>query len=165
MPNTLSRRLFVAAGLLAAPVATTVTDAKPPVRPKSADNRLSRLAKFFDAHHCPLKNHAADFLEAADRNQLDWRLLPSISVVESGGGKEYRNNNVLGWANCAQGFPSIAAGIRTVARRLSRSQLYRNKTVDRILATYNPRPEYSMKVKTLMRSFAYIHAPVAAAAN
>ncbi len=165
MPNRLSKRLMVFAGLLAAPVGTAVNAAKPPLQPRSIDARLPKLTKFFADHNCPLRDHARVFLEVADRNHLDWRLLPSISVVESGGGKQFRNNNVLGWANCEQNFPSVTAGIRTVARRLSRSHLYRHKSLDGILATYNPRPEYSMKVKSLMRSFQFIQIPEVAAAN
>jgi hypothetical protein len=165
MPNKLSQRLMVFAGLLATPVGSAVNPAKASAQPRAADARLPKLTKFFDEHHCPLRNHARDFLEAADWNHLDWRLLPSISVVESGGGKQYRNNNVLGWANCDKGFPSVVAGIHSVARRLSRSRLYRHKSLDRILATYNPRPEYSMKVKSLMRSFQFIQSPPEASAN
>ena len=165
MPNRLSKRLMVFAGLLAAPVGTAVNAAKPPLQPGNADARLPRLTRFFENHNCPLRNRAQLFLDVADRNHLDWRLLPSISVVESGGGKQFRNNNVLGWANCDQNFPSVTAGIRTVAQRLSRSHLYRHKSLDGILATYNPRPEYSMKVKSLMRSFQFIQTPAEAAAN
>ncbi len=166
MTSPMSRRFVVFAGLLATPVATSVTQHKVPGPPRAAtDERVGKLEKFFDDHNCPLKDEAAEFIEAADRNQLDWRLLPSISVVESGGGKDYRNNNVLGWANCDQRFTSVAAGIHSVARRLSHSRLYRHKSIDRILATYNPRPEYTTKVKTLMHAIRMTQVPAEASAN
>jgi hypothetical protein len=82
---------------------------------------------------------------------LDWRLLPSISVVESGGGKAFRNNNILGWSNGGQVFPSIGSGIRTVAHKLGSSPLYRNRDSYGKLLVYNPDPEYAVKVENVMR--------------
>ena len=36
------------------------------------------LENFFAARHCPVRGLAREFLIAADKNGLDWRLLPSI---------------------------------------------------------------------------------------
>jgi hypothetical protein len=158
MASPLSRRMLVFAGLLAAPAATAVTQQKVPLLPApktpkaKPDGRLLTLQKFFENNRCPLRYNVTDFIDAADRNHLDWRLLPSISMVESGGGKKYNNNNVLGWVNGKQGFTSVGAGIQAVALRLSSSRLYRHKDVDRILATYNPLPEYARRVKAMMRT-------------
>lgn len=165
MTNPMSRRFVVFAGLLATPVVTAVTPASQPTSKPIPDARVGKLQKFFGDRDCPLRTHAAEFIEVADRNHLDWRLLPSISVVESGGGKDYKNNNVFGWANCKQTFPTVSDGIHTVARRLSISRLYRHKSLDRILATYNPEPAYSLKVKSLMRSIAMARIDFAPAAN
>jgi hypothetical protein len=110
------------------------------------------LHKFFAEHNSPLDELAPEFLAAADENDLDWRLLPSISLVESSGGKFYRNNNVFGWDNCNRRFPSVRASIRLVAGRLGNSSLYRDKDVDQILSIYNPRPEYSVRVKSVMQT-------------
>jgi hypothetical protein len=112
---------------------------------------LLKLEKFFADGNCPLRNASADFLEAADRYALDWRLLPSISIVESSGGKVFRNNNVLGWGSCNRRFRSVRAGIHLVASRLATSTLYRDKGLDDVLATYNPDPEYVSRVKSVMR--------------
>lgn len=94
-------------------------------------------------------NLAEDFVHAADDNHLDWRLLPSISVIESGGGKAYRNNNVFGW-NALQPFPSIRAGLNTVAFKLGNSPLYRNHDVRGKLHLYNPDETYATKVMSVM---------------
>ncbi|MBZ5576748.1 MAG: hypothetical protein LAP40_09340 [Acidobacteriia bacterium] len=91
------------------------------------------------------------FLEAADRNDLDWRLLPSISFIESTGGKAAPNNNMFGWDSGRAEFPSAVASIHTVGYRLGHSHLYRDKDVDGILATYNPNAEYAERVKSVMR--------------
>src|SRR3712207_7458386 len=42
------------------------------------DPRLVRLKQFFQKNQCPAAQYAADFIHAADRHSLDWRLLPSI---------------------------------------------------------------------------------------
>lgn len=168
MASPMSRRLVVFAGLLAAPVATAVTQTKVPAPQsplKPTDKRLTILQKFFKDRGSPLHRNAVDFIEAADRNHLDWRLLPSISMVESGGGKAYKNNNVLGWFNGEHKFATVGAGIRLVAERLSYSRLYRHKNVDRILATYNPLPEYARRVKSMMRTIEMAGLPVETAAN
>src|SRR5437868_3562910 len=105
------RKVVVFAGLLAVPGVTEQHSAEnhPP-----SDPRLARLRQFFNSHTCPLIKFAPDFLIAADENDLDWRLLPSISVLESGGGKNYRNRNVFGWRSGRHRFSSVRAGIHEV---------------------------------------------------
>jgi hypothetical protein len=144
--------ILLVAGLLAAPLTTSVQEyrAKPALDEK--DPRLSRLKKFFGDRDCPLKDSAQDFLLAADQNSLDWRLLPSISMVESSGGKAYTNNNVFGWNSCKYRFPSVRAGIHYVAAQLGKSSRYKGKDLNRKLQLYNPLPEYSQRVKAVMRS-------------
>ncbi len=116
----------------------------------SSDPRTERLQKFFSRLHCPVSNLSEEFIHAADDNQLDWRLLPSISVVESGGGKAYRNNNIFGWANGTQLFPTIRAGINEVAFRLGKSALYRHRDVLGKLKVYNPDESYAASVLEVM---------------
>jgi len=152
------RNVVVFAGLLAAPLSTAIERPIVKAPPKTSDNRLKQLEIFFAEHDCPLRKHAQDFIAAADQNDLDWRLLPSISFIESSGGKDYRNNNPFGWASCEQKFPSIRAGIHAVASRLANSPLYRDKDLNGILATYNPSPRYGRQVKAVMRTLAAIRA-------
>lgn len=120
----------------------------PPVY--KTDPRLMLLKRFFEQRESPVARLSRDFLLAADRNRLDWRLLPSISIIESGGGKAYRNNNIFGWAGCEEQFPSVRDGIHVVAGRLANSKLYKNKNLDAKLATYNPDPDYRPLVKSVM---------------
>jgi hypothetical protein len=141
------KKAVVFASLLAAQAQTPVESIR-----VTEDSRLSRLEKFFEKCSSPLREFARDFLAAADKNRLDWRLLPSISMVESQGGKSYRNNNVLGW-NCSRThFPSVREGIHAVAARLSHSPLYRNKDTDGILHRYNTSPSYVVRVKAIMHA-------------
>jgi hypothetical protein len=146
------RDLLLVAGLLASPFTTSVQQYRAQPSVSQNDPRLSRLKKFFADRDCPLKDSAKDFLVAADQNELDWRLLPSISIIESSGGKDYRNNNVFGWDSCRERFPSVRAGIHYVAAQLGKSDRYKGKDLDRKLHIYNPLPEYSQRVKAVMRA-------------
>lgn len=150
--KSVSTRIVVFAGLLALPAGDGAPTAAPA---PDLDPRLVRLKQYLIDRDCPLEKYATDLIEAADANDLDWRLLPSISVIESGGGKEYINNNVFGWDSCKQKFPTIRAGIHTVASRLANSHLYRGKDLEQKLRTYNPVVEtYPAMVKAVMRSIA-----------
>jgi len=124
------------------------TPARPDYR---EDPRLESLKTFFRDADCPAAEYAAAFLEAADRNLLDWRLLPSLSYVESTGGKSAPHNNLFGWDSGRAHFPSPIAGIHAVGSRLSHSDIYKDKPLDKLLATYNPSIEYVRKVKSIMR--------------
>jgi hypothetical protein len=153
-----STEMVVLAGLLAVPAVAGLEHRRgestvPPI----TDPRLFHLHKFFAEHNSPLDELAPEFLAAADENALDWRLLPSISLVESSGGKFYRNNNVFGWDNCHRRFPSVRASIHLVAARLGNSSLYKDKDVNEILSTYNPRPEYSVRVQSVMRTIGAVN--------
>lgn len=153
-----SKQLMLAFGLLALPVmrfdkATAAKPAQPiapAIQPISPDPRIARLRKFLSRLHCPVAYLADDFVSAADTNQLDWRLLPSISVIESGGGKAYRNNNVFGWNNGATLFPTVRAGLQEVAYKLGRSPLYRNRDSAAKLHLYNPDDTYADSVLRVM---------------
>lgn len=141
---------FLMIGILAIPPAISVRQGEPRLNAVTPDYRLHRLQHLFAARHSPLRNAAAELLAAADRNGLDWRLLPSISIVESGGGKAYRNNNVFGWRSGEKTFPSIRAGIEYVAQRLANSRVYRDKDTAAKLTAYNPVPGYRHRIEAVM---------------
>jgi hypothetical protein len=158
--SVLSKQILMIAGLIALPITVRPEKvanakpipAKPPQQPISPnpDPRTVRLQKFLLKLHCPVAPLAEDFVHAADDNQLDWRLLPSISVIESGGGKAYRNNNLFGWDQGDGAFPTLRAGLNEVAFKLGRSSLYRNRTNLEKLRAYNPDATYAGKVLTVM---------------
>jgi hypothetical protein len=149
MRKFISTGFVLVAGLVGTPTANSISAAgtKAP-----ADPRLAHLNKFFAALDSPVRDLAPEFLAAADRHTLDWRLLPSIAVVESSAGKDYKNNNIFGWDSCNKKFPSVRAGIHEVAARLATSRLYRKKGVEGILNTYNPNSDYAPRVMRIMRS-------------
>jgi hypothetical protein len=146
--------ILLVASLMVLPSSVSFRQQNATVTVNAADPRLRRLEEFFAKRDCPLRAAAADFLIAADQNALDWRLLPSISIIESSGGKDYRNNNVFGWDSCRESFSSVRAGIHFVAAQLAQSKRYRDKTLEKKLQTYNPNPDYPHKVKAVMRALA-----------
>jgi len=150
MKKSFSRGLVMAAGLLAGPALADPDPVHVKVIPQ-ADARPSLIKEFFLKNNSPAHEYAQDFLIAADQNGLDWRLLPSLSLVESGGGKEARNNNIFGWGSCKVRFRTTREGIYRVAASLRSSYLYRDKAnLNEILWTYNPRETYVKQVLAVM---------------
>ena len=143
------RQLIICAGLLVVPTATSFAqEASQSVYRNDA--RLTRLRAFFQDAHSPLLRLAEDFLAAADLQGLDWRLLPSISMVETGCGRTAVGNNIFGWDSGRKRFVSFREAIQRVASRLGESKLYRGKDLSHVLATYNSRPQYAALVKSVM---------------
>jgi len=168
MIKKISSSLVVFAGIVSLPGAVSQQQQPPPQplqppqqRPQQApaadytkDPRLTCLQKFFSRSGCPAIKFASIFLETADDNHLDWRLLPSLSFVESGGGKAAINNNLFGWASGKAHFDSLAAGIHQVGFHLAHRAPYRHKSTAQILALYNSNPEYARTVLGIMRQIA-----------
>lgn len=153
MLKLITSGMFVV-GMATVPTAVSPRQAPGPAPDHRKDPRLETLRKFFRAFECPAEKYASAFLEAADRNELDWRLLPSLSFVESTGGKSSTNNNMFGWDSGKAHFPSPIAGIHAVGYQLSHSSLYKHKKLDKLLSTYNPNVEYGQKVKSVMQRIA-----------
>jgi hypothetical protein len=148
--NTLSLRYgrLVRAGMLGIVTCTAVVSDSAP--PPLADPRMVRLEAFFKAYDCPAPLHVEEYLRAADSHDLDYRLLPAISLVESTCGAYEHKNNRWGWDSVQSGFPSVPAGIDFVTEQLAENPLYRGKTVKQKLYTYNPFPQYVRQVERLM---------------
>jgi hypothetical protein len=152
MIKVLASGMFMLAGMVSLPTGISPTQTATQTFPDYRnDPRLTALSTFFHKLECPAEKYAAAFLEAADNYALDWRLLPSLSFVETTGGKSARNNNFFGWDSGHAQFPSPAAAIHAVGYRLKYSSLYINKKLDNLLAVYNPNVEYGKKVKSVMR--------------
>jgi hypothetical protein len=155
MIKKISSGLIVFAGIVSLPGAVSQKQAQQqPAADYRNDPRLGCLQRFFGHAGCPVVKLANIFLEAADDYHLDWRLLPSLSFVETGGGKAASNNNLFGWACGRAHFDSSAAGIHQVGFQLAHKPAYRHKNVAQILAVYNPSPEYARKVVSVMRQIA-----------
>jgi hypothetical protein len=151
MKRFLPSGLIIFAGVLGIATASTQPDQDVTKLRKKFDLRESLLRKFLKEKHCPAQDYAGVFVAEADAQGLDWRLLPSLAFVESGGGKAAKGNNLFGWANGKISFDSIGDAIHTVASALSHGKAYRGKNLSAKLATYNHGPDYGAMVMDIMR--------------
>jgi len=91
----------------------------------TVDPRIVAMRKFLDDYHSPMAPYAKTFVDEADEHGLDWRLVASISGVESAFGNliPYLSNNGWGWRGGPNGayslFTSWNDGIVTVTSRLA----------------------------------------------
>ncbi len=116
------------------------------------DPRTARLERFFKIYHCATPYHTSEYLGAADRYGLDYRLLPAVSIRETACGKGAKElNNLWGYHPGRESFSSIAAGIEFLAHRLTQHPFYKGKTLQDKLFIYNPRAAYPEEVRRIMR--------------
>jgi len=154
MKRFLHSGIVIVAGVLGIASASMHADQDITKMRKKFDLREAVLRRFFRENHCPAENFAGVFVQEADAHGLDWRLLPSLSMIESGGGKHAPGNNLFGWANGKTSFESFTAAIHHVATFLEIGRPYRGKDLDGKLITYNRRPDYRMLVTDVMRQIA-----------
>ena len=108
-------------------------------------DQAQAIDAYFAERNMPLLGYGFKMAEEAYKNDLDWRLLPSIAVQESGGGKHaiYRcKNNPFGWASCDVKFDNIEKAIEIVALNLAggnskTEKYYKNKNNKEKLYYYN----------------------------
>ena len=152
MKKFFQQGLMMAAGIFAVPATMSMAEQSTSSKECRADDpRLESLRQFFRSVHSPLERLASVFISEADEFELDWRLLPGLSFVESSGGKAPRGNNIFGWNNGNSNFRSISEGIHIVASRLANSPMYRGKDLVEKLRTYNRNPKYVASVRTAMK--------------
>jgi len=151
MKRFLPSGLMIFAGVLGIAVAAGQPDQDVTKNRKKFDLREAILRKFLRDKHCPDQEYTEAFIAEADAHGLDWRLLPSLALVESGGGRAAKGNNLFGWANGKYTFNSIGEAIHTVASALAHGRAYRGKDLESKLATYNQNTDYPAMVLQIMR--------------
>ncbi len=132
---------------------------------KMREMRANAIDAYFEARKMPLAGYGKKFVEVSEANDIDWRLLPAISVIETTGGKNLckkisqdKKWNPFGWGSCKIGFKSFDEAIETVGRNLggnnpNTAHHYEDKTNKEILEKYNPPsivPDYAKKVMKVM---------------
>lgn len=118
---------------------------------EAADLRVLQVDAFFESFGCRQPNYAAEYVKAADRYGVDYRMLPAISILESTCGNYQRLNNYWGWNSARTGFRSVTEGIQFVTRQLAQADPYRNQeAIEAKLHAYNPYPHYVRAAKRLM---------------
>lgn len=110
----------------------------------SEDARAVIIRNFFKQHKAPLQNQADAFIKNADKYQLDYRLLPSIAMQESNGGKRIIEDsfNPFGYGiygDKVKRFTSFEEAIERVARALREDYLDQGLTTpNSIMTKYTP---------------------------
>jgi len=118
------------------------------------DDRVLAVEEFYEKYSCPLKDHAETFVEVADENGLDFRLLVAIGFIESTGGKFQRGNNPFGFLY--REFENFDEAIRYVGQAIAGKSKHRawreGMTSEEILWVYNGtvNPNYPAKVLGIM---------------
>lgn len=116
---------------------------------------------YFENINAPLAGYGMKFVIEAEKNDLDWRLLPAIAMAESTGGIHACKtvpNMPFGYGSCKFGYSSIDKAIEAVAKSLGgnnekTAKWYAGKSTEQILKTYNPdhiAPGYTKKVMRIM---------------
>lgn len=103
------------------------------------------LRKFLESYNSPLAEYAGVLVEAADRYDLDWRLLPAIAGQESTFCRTIpeESHNCWGWAiheSYTKKFETWEGAIETVAEGLKTDYIDRGLvTPEEIMTRYCPR--------------------------
>lgn len=105
------------------------------------DYRVENLRNFLEKFNSPLAPYAEDFVNYADANGLDYRLVPAISGVESTFGKFIPDGsyNAYGWVNGNYSFKSWSDSISTVSATLNTEYINKGApTINQIAKRYAP---------------------------
>lgn len=125
--------------------------------------KAKAIDTYFKDRDMPLAGKGMKMVIEAEKNDLDWRLLPAIAVRESTGGKfacKKATYSYFGWGSCKISFSSHEEAIETVAHNLGgnnpkTSRHYDEKTTLQILRAYNPPsivPRYAEQVIDIMNT-------------
>ena len=123
--------------------------------------RADKIDAYFRDRNMPLEGYGMKMVQVAEENNIDWRLLPAISVIETTGGKNICKskegaNNPFGYGSCKIAFDNINESIEAVGRNLGgnnprTASYYKNKDLDGILKSYNSViPTYNKKIRSVM---------------
>lgn len=133
---------------------TSATFATTVAATQKVDNRAEILKKFLESYDSPLAPYADVFVAEADKNDLDWKLVPAIAGVESWFGQQIPFNSYNGWGYGVYGtnvrcFTSWEDGIATVSNALREDYLnsWGATNVNEIGAIYAADPRWSVKVQ------------------
>ncbi len=129
---------------------------------KTVDKRTEILTAFLKSYGSPLVDSASTFIEEADRNNLDWKLVVSISGVESWFGQRIPPNSYNGWGWGVYGtnvhhFNSWDEGIIEISHSLRSKYMNRwgAKDVYGIGRFYAADPKWAIKVSSFMEKLSY----------
>lgn len=115
------------------------------------DIRVLKLSNYLARKNSPMASKADKFVAVADKYNMDWRLVPAISGVESNFGRFIPEGsyNAYGWAGGNYRFESWEDSIETVTRELKSNYVDRGAvTVNQIGVIYCPPNSYNWTAGT-----------------
>ena len=119
------------------------------------DYRVVLLKNYLESHKSPLAPYANEFVNYADTYDLDYRMVPAITGVESTFGKRIPHNsyNAYGWANGEYRFTSWKDSIEHVSMTLKTKYIEKGApSISRIARRYAPPSKtWGRNVKFFMR--------------
>jgi len=128
---------------------------------KGQDNRAKIIKKFLEKYNSPLAPYSNIFIKNADNYDLDWKLVASISGVESTFGKHIPYNSYNGWGWGIYGnnviyFSSWEEGIETVSKGLRENYINKWKATNvyEIGRIYAASPRWASNVNYFMEKIA-----------
>lgn len=118
------------------------------------DMRIVALENTLKKYDSPLAPYAKTYISEADKNGVDWRLLPSIAGLESTFGKRYIEGtyNVYGWGSGRIYFDSWEDGIATINAALKSNYMDKWKATNvwEIGPIYAESPTWAVRVNFFM---------------
>jgi hypothetical protein len=151
----MNRIISVFAGLYVLIVALLLSyqPVLPSYTPIKHDYRVTELLTFMQKHNFAKPYYINDYLQAADQNKFDFRILPVIGLKKSGGCVHLLHNNCFGWNSARTGFGSIPEGISFVTQQLASGKYYAGRTLAQKIRTYNSvNPDYYPSFIKLLNS-------------
>lgn len=122
------------------------------------DARVSLIENYLKKYKSPLAAKAKIFVDKADQYQIDWRLLPAISVIESSGGVRipYGSYNAWGWGiptgkGSGITFKSWDEAIETISKALKEKYIDKGlDTPEKMNRKYAASKTWGTKVRSAM---------------
>ena len=111
---------------------------------ETGDPRAVNLRALFRKRNSPLYEHSEYIVKISDKYGMDYKLIPAISIQESGACINIPENsyNCWGWGiygNTVTRFSSYEEAIETVAKGLKESYIDKGLvTPEQIMSKYNP---------------------------
>lgn len=99
------------------------------------------LINYLRNKRSPLEAYAENLIAESRKNNLDWRLVPAITGVESNFGKRipHKSYNAYGWANGSYKFQSWEESIEKVSSVLNQKYVQKGAvTINKIARIYAP---------------------------
>jgi hypothetical protein len=134
--------------------ASSATTQLPTVEKTGADLRVKILTNYLKQNNSPMSANAADFVAAADKYKLDWKLVAAISGVESTFGQQIPTDSYNAWGWGVYGdnvinFKSWKDGINTVSQGLRERYMnqWGGKDIYQIGAVYASSPAWAGHVE------------------